>query len=143
MTGYTLEKPVAQRSMAAPAAAHAATAKAGWAAFGGILGALASTSCCIAPLVLFMLGISGAWIGDLTALEPYQPIFFAATAAFLGTGYYLAYRRPKTACAEGSCALGLPCRITRISLWTASALVLLAVLFKYLGGYIAPPLLSL
>lgn len=37
-------------------------------AAGGILGALAASSCCIIPLVLFSLGISGAWIGNLTAL---------------------------------------------------------------------------
>jgi MerT mercuric transport protein len=44
-------------------------------ALGGILGAIAASSCCIAPLVLFSLGISGAWIGNLTALAPYQPYF--------------------------------------------------------------------
>ncbi len=37
-------------------------------AAGGILGALAASSCCIVPLVLFGLGIGGAWIGNLTAL---------------------------------------------------------------------------
>ncbi|MGH6880679.1 MAG: mercuric transporter MerT family protein, partial [Hypericibacter sp.] len=43
-------------------------------AAGGVLGALAAMSCCILPLVLFALGISGAWIGNLTALAPYQPV---------------------------------------------------------------------
>ena len=42
----------------------------GLAAAGGILGALAASSCCILPLALFMLGISGAWIGNLTTLAP-------------------------------------------------------------------------
>ncbi len=50
-------------------------------ATGGILGAIAASSCCIAPLVLFSLGSSGAWIGNLTALAPYQPYFIAATLA--------------------------------------------------------------
>ena len=58
-------------------------------AAGGILGAIAASSCCIAPLVLFSLGISGAWIGNLTALAPYQPYFIAATLACLGYGYWL------------------------------------------------------
>ena len=73
-------------------------------AIGGILGAIAASSCCIAPLVLFSLGISGAWIGNLTALAPYQPYFIAATLACLGYGYWLVYRRKKIACAEGACA---------------------------------------
>jgi mercuric ion transport protein len=52
-------------------------------AAGGVLGALAASSCCILPLVLFSLGVSGAWIGNLTRLAPYQPVFIAATIACL------------------------------------------------------------
>jgi hypothetical protein len=48
-------------------------------AAGGLLGALAASSCCILPLVLFSLGVSGAWIGNFTRLAPYQPYFIAAT----------------------------------------------------------------
>ncbi len=36
----------------------------------GLLGALASMSCCIIPLFLFSIGVSGAWMGNLTALYP-------------------------------------------------------------------------
>jgi mercuric ion transport protein len=43
-------------------------------AAGGILGAIAVSSCCVLPFALFTLGISGAWISNLTAFEPYQPI---------------------------------------------------------------------
>ena len=109
------------------------TGRAGFAAAGGIIGALAVSSCCIVPLVLFTLGISGAWIGNLTALAPYQPIFFAATAGFLGVGYWLVYRQPKTVCADGTCARSLPSRLVKSALWAATALVLAAVAFKYLA----------
>ena len=44
------------------------------AAVGGILGALAASSCCILPLVFFGIGISGAWIGILPNLRPISPI---------------------------------------------------------------------
>src|ERR1700731_3168573 len=67
---------------------------------GGVLGALAASSCCIVPLVLFGLGVSGAWIGSLTQLAPYQPYFIGATAACLGGGYWLRYLSRKVACAE-------------------------------------------
>ena len=109
------------------------TGKAGLVAAGGILGALAASSCCMLPVALFTLGISGAWIGNLTALAPYQPIFFAATAGFLGTGYYLVYRQPRVACADGTCRRPLPTLIVRGMLWTATALVLAAVGFDYLA----------
>jgi hypothetical protein len=41
----------------------------------GALAAIVGSLCCVAPLVLLTLGISGAWISQLTALEPYRPIF--------------------------------------------------------------------
>src|ERR1700726_2035617 len=86
-------------------------------AAGGILGAIAASSCCIAPLVLFSLGISGAWIGNLTALAPYQPYFIAATLACLGYGYWLVYRRQNIACAEGEvCARPLPNQLVKTGL---------------------------
>ena len=109
------------------------TGKAGLAAAGGILGALAASTCCIVPLALVTLGISGAWIGNLTALAPYQPIFFAATAGFLGVGYYLVYRRPRAVCADRTCAQPLPGRIVKGVLWAATGLTLAAVAFDCLG----------
>lgn len=44
----------------------------------GMAGALLASSCCIAPLVLVTLGVSGAWIGALSAMAPYQPLFAAS-----------------------------------------------------------------
>ena len=46
-------------------------------AAGGLAALLAST-CCLGPLVLVTLGFGGAWIGNLTALEPYRPVFLGA-----------------------------------------------------------------
>src|SRR6266481_914800 len=86
-------------------------------ATGGLLAALAAASCCVVPFVLFALGISGAWISNLTALEPYQPIFAAFTVGFLTYGFYLVYRKPKVACADGSyCAKPSSGRIAKIGL---------------------------
>jgi mercuric ion transport protein len=108
--------------------------KAGFAAAGGLLGAVATMSCCIVPLALFALGIGGAWIGNLTALAPYQPIFIGATLAFLATGYYLVYRKPRAACAEGeACAHPLPRRGVKLALWAATALVAATLAFPYLA----------
>src|SRR5258708_37849179 len=69
-------------------------------AAGGLLGALAASSCCILPLVLFGLGVSGAWIGNFTQLAAYQPYFIAATLAFLGYGYWLVYRTSTRSCTD-------------------------------------------
>jgi mercuric ion transport protein len=109
-------------------------------AAGGILGAIAASSCCIAPLMLFSLGISGAWIGNLTALAPYQPYFIAATLACLGYGYWLVYRRQNIACAEGEvCARPLPNQLVKTGLVLATVLVAGAIGLDLIGPYLFNP----
>lgn len=92
--------------------------RAGWLAAGGVLGAILASVCCVVPLVLVTLGISGAWIGNLTALEPYKPYSLGATAIMLGAGFWLVYFRPKQVCADGAyCARPSSRRTTKIALW--------------------------
>jgi len=103
-------------------------------AAGGILAALGAASCCVAPFALFLLGVSGAWIGDLTALEPYQPVFATLAAGSIATGFYLVYRKPKVACEEGSyCESPRSSRIAKAGLWTATILVVVALGFPKLA----------
>ena len=109
-------------------------------AVGGLLGALVASSCCLLPFVLFGLGVSGAWIGNLTQLAPYQPFFIAATIACLGYGYRLVYRSSKVACAGGeACARPLSNRLVQLGLIVATVLVIAAIGFDFL----APLLLDL
>ena len=109
-------------------------------AVGGLLGALVASSCCLLPLVLFGLGVSGGWIGNLTQLAPYQPFFMAATIACLGYGYWLVYRSSKVACAGGeACARPLSNRLVQLGLIVATVLVIAAIGLDFL----APLLLDL
>lgn len=109
-------------------------------AAGGLLGALAASSCCIVPLVLFGLGVSGAWIGNLTRLAPYQPYFLTATAACLGYGYWLVHQSRKRACADGeACAVPLSNRIVMIGLVLATILVIGALAFDLLAPLVLQP----
>ena len=112
----------------------------GLATTSGILGALAASSCCILPLALTVFGVSGAWMANLRALAPYQPIFIAMTVAVLGYGFYLVYWKPKRACADGAvCAPPVvPGIMVRAALWTASLITVLAVSFPYWFPSIVP-----
>lgn len=99
---------------------------------GSALGAVAMSSCCILPLALFSLGVTGAWIGNLAALYPYKPYFFVATAVFLAVGFWKVYRKPAVDCAEGSyCASPVSDRVNKSVLWSATLLVLAALVFPY------------
>jgi len=95
-----------------------------WFAVGGVIGALLASTCCIVPLALVTVGVSGAWIGNLTALEPFKPLFVAVTLVFLGLGFWQVYFRPKPAC---DCATPQSTIIVQTALWIASALVIFAL----------------
>ena len=104
---------------------------------GGIVAALGAASCCVIPFLLFTLGVSGAWLGNLTVLEPYQPIFAAAALGFIGFGAWRLRRRAQAACGDGYCGTPKADRIAKIGLWTAGILVIAALIFPYIIRAIA------
>ncbi|GAC1438721.1 MAG: mercuric transport protein MerT [Terriglobales bacterium] len=99
---------------------------------GGLAAILAST-CCLGPLVLVALGLSGAWIGNLTMLEPYRPFFIAgALVALFFEGRRIF--RPAKACKLGAvCAVPKTRRVYKILFGIASALVLIALVYPYVA----------
>lgn len=73
--------------------------------FAGGLAAILASTCCLGPLVLVALGFSGAWIGNLTALEPFRPIFIAAALVAMFFAWRRIYRQAP-ACKPGEvCAI--------------------------------------
>ena len=99
-------------------------------ALGGLAAILAS-ACCLGPLVLVLLGVSGAWIGNLTRLEPYRPFFLSAAVIAL----FFAWRRifrPARACTPGEvCAVPHVRTTYKIIFWCVATLVLIAFVFPY------------
>jgi mercuric ion transport protein len=97
---------------------------------GGLAAILAST-CCLGPLILVALGVSGAWIGDLTVLEPYRPLSIGAALVAL----FFAWRRifrPARACEPGEvCALPQVRTTYKVIFWIVAALVIIALAFPY------------
>ncbi|MBU6485173.1 MAG: mercury transporter MerT [Betaproteobacteria bacterium] len=90
----------------------------------GVVAAIGASVCCVGPLVLLMLGIGGAWIGNLTAFEPYRPLFIGLTLLFLGLGFRKLYRAPQ-ACASGTtCADPQTARRQRMIFWLVTVLLL-------------------
>jgi len=101
---------------------------------GGLAAILAST-CCLGPLVLVALGLSGAWIGNLTLLEPYRPLFIGGALVAL---FFAGRRifRPAQACEPGElCALPRTRVIYKIVFAIVSALVFIALIFPYVAKF--------
>jgi len=101
---------------------------------GGLAAILAST-CCLGPLVLVALGLSGAWIGNLTLLEPYRPFFIGGALVAL---FFAGRRifRPARACEPGEvCAVPRARRVYKIVFGIVSALVLIALVYPYVAKF--------
>lgn len=97
-------------------------------ATGGIVSAVTASSCCIVPLALVSAGVSGAWIGSLTALAPYQPYFVAVALACIGVGFWMVYGRAEKDCQSGTCSTGQAGRLIKRVLWIKGVLWLGATL---------------
>ncbi len=98
-----------------------------WLATGGLIGAILASSCCVVPLILITLGISGTWIGSLTALEAYKPWFIAMSVGFIGLGFWYVYFKTPELCEDDSfCAKPESSSLTKVALWLGSFIVLAA-----------------
>lgn len=99
--------------------------------FAGGVSALMASACCLGPLVLVSIGVSGAWIGNLSALEPYRPIFIATALVAL---FFAGKRifRPDAECKPGEvCAIPVVRNTYKIVFWLVAALILVALGFPY------------
>ncbi len=97
------------------------------------LTAIGASVCCIGPLVLLALGIGGAWVSTLTALEPYRWIFVAITLGFLGWAFYKLYIVPRRCTPGEACAVPGVLRNQRIIFWVVTVLLAALITFPWYG----------
>ncbi len=100
----------------------------------GALAALGATACCLGPLLLVTLGVGGAWVSGLKAVEPFRPVFIGTAALFFGVAFYRLYIVPRR-CAPGeACAAHAILGRQRIAFWIlaiAAAAMLLFPLYAH------------
>lgn len=110
-----------------------AIAKSSRALVASVASGILASVCCVGPFVLLMLGVGGAWIGTLTLLKPYQPIFIGLTLVFLGLAFRKLYLVPQ-ACETGTpCASPVNRRNQRIVFWLVTVLLLALIGFNWYG----------
>jgi mercuric ion transport protein len=96
-------------------------------ALGGIVAALAATTCCVVPVILTGFGVGGAWASTLAVLAPYRIGFRVAAILLLGAGFWTVYARNPVA-SDGIVCAPLPYeRATRAALWTGLGLMVLVL----------------
>lgn len=98
-----------------------------------VIAAIGASLCCVGPLVLLALGISGTWISNLTALEPYRPIFTGITLIFLFLAFRKLYLLPRQCAPDDACAIPGTLRNQRIIFWVVSILLVALLTFPDYG----------
>lgn len=101
----------------------------------GIFAAIAASTCCIGPLLLLALGVSGSWIGNLKAFEPVRPLFIGLTLLFLGLAFRKLYLVPQSCAVDAPCAKPAALSKQRTIFWIVTALVLAVIAFPWVGPY--------
>ncbi len=79
-----------------------------------VVASLLASTCCVLPLVLVLVGITGAWMSMLVAMKPVTPYAIAVCIGALGWAGWLLFK-PAAACKigdapgeDGSCATTRP-----------------------------------
>lgn len=102
---------------------------------GSVLAAITASLCCIGPLVAVALGVGGFAVSAV--FEKWRPVFLGVTFVLLALAWYLTYRIPKVACAEGSaCATKPVAKWNKVVLWFATFFVMIAAAFPSLSSAI-------
>lgn len=114
---------------------ESSTKNSGWLGLAAILSAIGASACCVAPLLLLSLGIGGAWVSNLTAMEAVRPFFIILTLVFIGLGYRQLIVLPKY-CEEGKfCTSPKVKRNQRLLFWIGSVLLLMLLAFPWYARF--------
>lgn len=97
---------------------------------GGLAATLAST-CCLGPLVLVTLGFSGAWIGNLAALEPYRQLFIGVALVAMLFAWWRIFRPAQLCKPNEVCAIQQVRSTYKLIFWIVAVLILVALGFPY------------
>ena len=96
-----------------------------------VIATAVASLCCIAPLILLALGVSGVWISTLTQWELLRPIGVIVAIIFLILAYWKLYTAPKQCANTKSCAAPLILRRQRQIFWVIVTVVILLLAFPW------------
>jgi mercuric ion transport protein len=97
----------------------------------GIIAAIGAGVCCVGPLLLLLLGVSGSWISNLTAFEPYRPIFIIFVVLLFGYSGWKIYRPVKKCKPDADCAAPLAEQRRKLIFWLSAITAIILVTSKY------------
>lgn len=103
----------------------------------GFVSAFGASTCCVLPLALVSVGIGGAWVAQLRALERFAPIFTGIAVAAFAYAFYRLYLRREACAPAGECGVPAARRRQRIAFWTTLVGAKLLILFPVVYASLA------
>lgn len=100
----------------------------------GGLAAMGASACCAGPLLVVSLGLGGAWVSNLIALEPLRPLFIALVLLAFGLAFRRLYLVPAVCAPGDSCAVSAVRRRQRLTFWLALLAAAALVTFPWYAG---------
>ncbi|WP_019140085.1 mercuric transporter MerT family protein [Noviherbaspirillum massiliense] len=92
-----------------------------------------ASTCCVIPLVLVLLGITGAWMVNLTALRPLTPVFVGVALLALAWAGYLVFRPAAQCSYPDGAACDRTRRITKRIYLASAVFIGLLLLFPVIA----------
>lgn len=97
-----------------------------------LLAAIAASLCCLVPLILVLLGVGGAWLSTLTALEPWRPLFSVVALGILAAAAWTLYGPTARCRGDRLCIAPAVLARRRWLFWLTTTVIILLLLSPYL-----------
>ena len=103
---------------------------------GSALAAIGATACCTGPLVLVLLGFSGATAARLESLAAYQPLFVLLTVGLMAIAFYQLFVVPRRCAPSAQCESTAAPRRQRAMFWIVATFIGTLALFPLFSEYL-------
>jgi mercuric ion transport protein len=100
-----------------------------------VVSSIIASTCCVVPLVLVLLGITGAWMVNLTSLQAVTPVFTGITLGAFGWAGYLVFRPAATCDYPEGAACDKNRRIMKRIYLASASFIALLLLFPFIAPY--------
>lgn len=97
----------------------------------GTASAIGASACCVLPFALASLGIGGAWLAQIRALERFFPIFVGITVIAFAYGFYRTHLKQAVCEGDSVCAGPNTQRRQKVIFWSAFAFAIFLIGFPF------------
>lgn len=97
----------------------------------GAASAIGASACCVLPFALASVGIGGAWLAHIRALERFFPVFVGIAVVAFAYGFYQTHVKRPVCEAGSACAEPKTQGRQKVIFWSAFAFAIVLIGFPF------------